>query len=97
METSQEYEETLKKLLEEEKANKKIDYLINYDDVLRTSFMKTYGNEGLEFINLECLKKHRGVMTYLIKNFGANLLSGKSIMNVSLPINIFDPRSALEL
>jgi hypothetical protein len=59
--------------------------------------MKTYGTEGLEFIDQETLKKQRGVMTYMIKKVGANLLSGKSIMNVSLPIYIFDPRSVLEV
>jgi hypothetical protein len=58
--------------------------------------MKTYGTEGLEFINQEILKKQRGVLTYMIKKVGSNLLGGKSIMNVSLPIHIFDSRSLLE-
>ena len=97
LETSQEYQEILSKLLDEEKANKKINYMINYDELLLTNFIKTYGTEGLEYINQEELKKQRGVITYLIKKIGTNLLSGKSIMNVSLPINIFDPRSALEV
>lgn len=59
--------------------------------------MKTYGTEGLEFIDQETLKKQRGVFSYMVKKVGANLLSGKSIMNVSLPIYIFDPRSVLEV
>ena len=59
--------------------------------------MKTYGTEGLEFIDQETLKKQRGVFTYMVKKVGANLLTGKSIMNVSLPIYIFDPRSVLEV
>ncbi len=59
--------------------------------------MKAYGTEGLEYINQDILKKQRSVMTYMLKKIGANLLSGKSIMNVSLPLNIFDPRSVLEV
>lgn len=58
--------------------------------------MKAYGTEGLEYINQDVLKKQRSVMTYMLKKIGSNLLSGKSIMNVSLPIYIFDPRSVLE-
>jgi len=58
--------------------------------------MKDYGTEGLEFINQELLKKQRGVLSYMIKKIGSNILTGKSIMNVSLPINIFDSRTMLE-
>lgn len=33
----------------------------------------------------------------IIKQLGSNLISGKSIMNMSLPVEIFDKRSMLEL
>lgn len=95
--TNQDYEDVLSKLIEEEKQNNLLTYQINYHDILRTCFMKTYGTEGLEFIDQETLKKQRGVFTYMVKKVGANLLTGKSIMNVSLPIYIFDPRSVLEV
>ena len=58
--------------------------------------MKDYGTEGLEFINQDLLKKQRGILSYMIKKIGINILTGKSIMNVSLPINIFDSRTMLE-
>jgi len=58
--------------------------------------MKTHGAIGVEFINQEVIIKHKSVITYLIKKIGSNILSGKSIMNVSLPIFIFDQRSLLE-
>lgn len=35
-------------------------------------------------------------MSYFLKKIGSNLFSGKSIMNISLPINLFDERSLLE-
>lgn len=32
----------------------------------------------------------------MIKSIGSNLLSGKSILNISLPVEIFETRSNLE-
>lgn len=32
----------------------------------------------------------------VIKQLGSNIMSGKSIMNMSLPVEIFDNRSILE-
>ncbi len=58
--------------------------------------MKSYGTVGIEFINQEIINKQRSVMSYMIKNIGGNILKGKGIMNVSLPIYIFDCRSMLE-
>lgn len=33
----------------------------------------------------------------IIKQLGTNLMSGKSIMNMSLPVEIFDKRSMLDV
>lgn len=84
-------------MLEEVKSSKSITYNTIYEEVIRTEYMKTYGTEGLECINHDMIKKQRGVFTYMIKKIGANILTGKSIMNVSLPINIFDGRTMLEM
>lgn len=42
------------------------------------------------------ISKQRSVSSYLIKTIGHNLLQGRSIMNISLPINIFDFRTLLD-
>lgn len=55
------------------------------------------GSDEIVFLNQEVIDKQRSVAGYLIKNIGLNLIKGKSIMNISLPINIFDTRSILEL
>lgn len=60
-------------------------------------YEKKSGADGLIFKDLNVIEKQRSVAGYLIKNIGLNLIKGKSIMNVSLPINIFDQRSILEL
>lgn len=51
---------------------------------------------ALNYLNEENVKNQRGVLLYLAKKIGVNLLTGKSIMNVSLPIKIFEPKSHLE-
>lgn len=51
---------------------------------------------SLAYTNEEVIANQRGVTFYLIKKIGVNLLSGKSIMNISLPIKIFESRSMLE-
>ena len=58
--------------------------------------MKSYVKDGIEYIDQEIIKKQRGVMGYMVKKIGVNIIMGKGIMNVSLPINIFDYRSLLE-
>jgi len=84
------------KFLDEEKNKKMISYNLDYDNMILTDYIKAYGTEGIEFINKDTIARHKGVISYMIKKIGSNLLSGKSIMNVSLPIYIFDQKSILE-
>ena len=51
---------------------------------------------SLDYTNQQVINDQRGVSTYLIKKIGVNILSGKSIMNISLPIKLFEPHSMLE-
>jgi hypothetical protein len=50
----------------------------------------------LVFTNQEKIKAQGGVLVGVLKRLGANILSGKSILNVSLPIEIFSPDTNLE-
>lgn len=38
----------------------------------------------------------KGIIKMIIKQLSSNIMSGKSIMNMSLPVEIFDNRSILE-
>jgi hypothetical protein len=60
-------------------------------------YERKIGGSSLSFTNQEVVDKQRAVAGYLIKKIGLNIIKGKSIMNISLPINIFDTRSILEL
>ena len=41
--------------------------------------------------------KQEKTISYILKNLGSNIIKGKSIMNISLPVDIFDKRSLLQL
>lgn len=79
------------------KEDDKIEYQKEYNDVLIKEYDRRLGEDGMIYKNSKVIEKQRGIATHMIKNIGINLLRGKSIMNVSLPINIFDTRTILEL
>jgi hypothetical protein len=70
---------------------------MEYDKLLIKEYKRELGSDGMVFTNHEVIDKQRAVAGYLVKNIGLNLIKGKSVMNISLPINIFDSRSILEL
>lgn len=45
------------------------------------------------FVNQAEIDAQKDVIKHIIKQIGSNLVSGKSIMNMSLPVEIFDDRS----
>lgn len=50
----------------------------------------------LLYKDAELISKQRKVVFSLIKQIGSNILRGKSMMNVSMPVTIFDSTSLLE-
>ncbi len=51
---------------------------------------------GVIFDDKELLKKQQGVVKDIMLQLGAQLLSGKLAVRLSLPIRLFEPRSLLE-
>jgi hypothetical protein len=74
-----------------------IQYEIEYDKLLVNEYERKLGSDGMIYKNQAVISKQRSLAGYLIKKIGLNLIKGKSIMNVSLPVSIFDGRSLLEL
>jgi len=52
--------------------------------------------QGLFYKDSDTISKQRKVVFHLLKSMGSNLLRGKSLMNVSLPVTIFDTISLLQ-
>ena len=50
----------------------------------------------LIFVNEELMQQQKDSAKFILKELGGNFMSGKSLLSVSLPVNIFEPRSLLE-
>ena len=48
------------------------------------------------FINKQVIANQKSVLNFALKSIGKNLLSGKSVIGISLPVFIFDKMSHLE-
>lgn len=53
-------------------------------------------NGALIYINKKKIEDQKGVLKFILTKIGKNLLSGKSILNISLPVDIFASESNLE-
>jgi hypothetical protein len=52
-------------------------------------------NGGLLFINQKKMDDQKNVIKFILSKIGKNLLSGKSILSISLPVDIFVAKSNL--
>jgi hypothetical protein len=84
-------------ILPNPEPNSEIKYLYDYDNLMNIDYAKEIGSDEIIYINKEFIEKQRNLFSYFIKKIGSNILQGKNIMNISLPIFIFDPRSLLEM
>ncbi|CAD8095795.1 unnamed protein product [Paramecium sonneborni] len=50
----------------------------------------------LKFVNTKKLEAQKKVFRYIISKIGSNLLKGKSILSVSLPVYVFEKRTNLQ-
>lgn len=50
----------------------------------------------MHFINEALIQSQKDTLKFVLKQIAANVFSGKSIFNVSLPVDIFEPRTLLE-
>jgi hypothetical protein len=51
---------------------------------------------GLKCNNEKIIEKQKGVVKSVISQAASNVFSGQSIIGISLPVRIFEPRSLLE-
>ena len=61
-----------------------------------TQFLRDEEAGGLIFMDKVLIGKQKRVLAHMLKSMASNLAKGQSIINVSLPVNIFEPRSILE-
>lgn len=51
---------------------------------------------GCWFVHQQKMAEQRKVFSYILSKMGKNLLSGKGILNISLPVDVFSMESNLE-
>ena len=54
--------------------------------MLQNGSWKIDENEDFIFTDPEVLKVQKGIIKYILKQLGSNLIAGKSVMNMSLPV-----------
>ena len=81
----------------EDEAMIPLDYIYNYEEHVFCDYQKTADQAGLVYINEKEKEKIAQGVKWLLTKIGGNILKGQSIMNVSLPVFLFDPRSMHEV
>jgi len=79
-------------LKSEEKKNPFI-FDFPYENEWSIDYVTNNEKPGLLYINEEAKKKIYKTAKYLIAKMGKNILTGKSILNISFPVFIFDKRT----
>jgi len=74
------------------------DYIPYYrlDKMIEAKVYEITTSRELKFIDQELLDSQKETLRFVLRQIGANLISGKSILNVSLPVDIFESRTGLE-
>lgn len=72
------------------------NYKYAYEKLIDENFERNYSDDGLIYTDLATVEIQREAVGYLVKSIGANLFKGESVMNISLPVKMFDCRSLLQ-
>ena len=86
-------EEEIKKEYEDYKKLEVYKYEYDYENEWKNNYTNSYEKSGLLYINEEAKKIGYEAVKYLIAKFSKNVLQGKSILNISLPVFMFDKRT----
>jgi len=76
---------------------------VEKDELARENWLQLYGPDydrreagGISLTNKNVLKKQRNVLGHFLRKLGSNLAQGKSFMQISMPVTIFESKSLLE-
>ena len=94
--TAQKPEEINSLLQKESSKSNPYTYQKSYQNEWRINYSNTPDKDGLLFLNEEEKQLGYKAVKFLVKKFGQNLLNGKSILNISLPVFMFDKRTLHE-
>ena len=78
-------------------TNKEMTYNKDYPNLVDTKYELKPKTEGLILLDASIAERHKKVISWLISKIGSTLIKGQSVMNISLPVYIFDGRTMLEI
>lgn len=78
-------------------TSKFCEFKIKYNQMISTKYERSAKEDGLIYKDEKVISEQSKVLTYLIKKIGHSILKGESIMNISLPVSIFDTRTLLQV
>lgn len=74
-----------------------VKFKTDYTTTVSLKYERSLKEAGLVYKDTKVLEAQAKVISFMIKKIGSNLFKGESIMNISLPVNIFDERTLLEV
>jgi hypothetical protein len=74
-----------------------LKFEIAYNKLIDTDYTLSLNEPGLVYNNPDIMDRFSKVLKTLFKSIGSNILKGRSVMNISLPVMIFDKRSLLQM
>jgi hypothetical protein len=86
-------EEEIKKEFEDYEKLKEFEFYYDYENEWKNNYTNSTQKSGLLYINEEIKKLGYEAIKYLIAKLGKNILQGKSILNISFPVFMFDKRT----
>ena len=88
-----ESEEEIKKKYENYSKLEPFKFYLDYENEWKINYTDNPEKPGLLYINEEEKKIGYEAVKYLISKFSKNALEGKSVLNISLPVFMFDKRT----
>ena len=86
-------EEEIKKEYENYEKLEPFKFYCDYENEWKNNYSNAPEKTGLLYINEEAKKIGYEAVKYLVAKFSKNVLQGKSILNISLPVFMFDKRT----
>jgi hypothetical protein len=70
--------------------------MVNPDPIWKGALRHDPNSGGMIFCDFKKLDKQKQVFSHIIHRIGKNLMAGKSILNISLPVLVFSAYSNLQ-
>ena len=82
---------------EEEAKTKKMTFIVDYPNLIDTVYTVSEKEPGLVLTDKDFIDRQNRAVKWLLHKISSSIWKGQSIMNISLPVYIFDKRTMLQV